>query len=158
MSHGEFMKKLIIGIIGAIVGSAATVLFTQAQAGEDVDRLQAERFMIRYYDTVVDEPSTVWDTMLSRQLRDAHEGGYEEFASAWAGWSGVKYERVTALPDSRNWFSVQVAYINREGEQQSFRPIQFQLVCTDRWANRLPILTCSVDDLRLRDTYNSPNL
>ncbi|WP_232807357.1 hypothetical protein, partial [Geodermatophilus chilensis] len=158
MSHGEFMKKLVIGILGAIFGSAATVLLTQCVAGEDVDRLQAERFMIRYYDTVVEDPLTVWDTMVSRELRDAHEGGYEEFRSAWARWSGVEYERVVPLQDSRNWFSVRVAYVDRDGQQQSYRPIQFRLVCVDRWANRLPVLTCDTEDLRLRDAYNSPNL
>ena len=158
MSHRDFLKKLIIGVLGAIVGSAATVLFTQSAAGEDVDRIHAERFMIRYYDTVVSDPATVWETMLSRERRDADERGYEDVEGGWARWSGVEDERVVPLPDARNWFSMRVAYVDRNGQRLSFRAIQVRLTCVDRWANRLPVLTCDVEDLRLRDSYNSPNL
>jgi hypothetical protein len=93
--------------------------------------------------------------MLSKKLRDAHENGYDEYASFWAQWSEVRHERVIPLPESRNWFTIRAAYVDRDGRPQSVRPLQFRLVCVDRLANRLPFLTCDDEDLRVRDAYNA---
>ena len=50
--------------------------------------------MNRYFSTVVEDSREAWDTMLSKKLRDAHENGYDEYASFWAQWSEVRHERV----------------------------------------------------------------
>ncbi len=126
----------------------------ETKSGERIQRDAAEDFINDFYNTVLDDPKSVWDTMLTDHLRARHDRGFADFESNWSQWSGVERERVRVKPDSQNWFIIDVAYVDQGGNVQSVRPIEFSLVCDDVFANRLPIITCNQDDLRLQDAYN----
>ena len=147
-------REIGIALVSAAAGAIATLVSQEAAAGEDIERGAAEDFMDQLYDTVVDDPRLVWDTMLSDGLRSRHEG-YEEFEANWAQWSEVERQRVSEKPDSQNWFLISVAYVDQDGREQSYRPIEFQLPCVNPLANRLVVLNCDQDDLRLHDAYNT---
>lgn len=138
-----------------MVGVFGTVVAQEASAGETIERGAAEDFMNDLYDTVVEDPRYVWDNLISDDLRDRHDDGFEEFRINWAQWRDVERHRVEQKPNAQNWFVIDVAYVDQDGDRQSYRPVEFHLVCDDDVANRLIVFKCKQDDLLLHDSYNT---
>jgi hypothetical protein len=151
--RGRVAAATMGALAGAFLSAVATWLVSQGAAGENVDLGEAEVFIRNYYETAVDDPEAAWQ-LLTDRLQDRHEGGYDEFRTFWADWSRVDHRRVTPLPNTRNYFTLDVAYVTQDGEQQSYRPIQFGLTCDDWWANRMDFVMCEADQLRLHHSLN----
>ena len=148
-------RDIAIAVSTAILGGAIGVYGVDIASDDDaISRRTAQEFIVTLYAEATSSETVeeAWRNRLSSDLQEIDS--LSSYTTWWSNWSDVEIDGpVHSNPDVTNGFVARIAYVDTEGQVQSYREVMYQLECKNALAGHMPGVTCDVEDVRLIDTW-----